>query len=118
MIQDLVSSLHGRLSEVWTVHVKGDMGDILGVFPQYSQAEGYLKHELAAESFVSEAIIQRRPVFIPDGEEELRAFMLAPDFGPYIIAVDYEPDEAKKQRELRQSALAKLTPEEREALGV
>jgi hypothetical protein len=95
-----------------TIYVVTDKDGIqpLGCFTKHSVALDYLKNE-----FPNSEIQTRTGIVWPDKTISI----FDPRIGfKYEIDDDYSSEPTKKRNELLASALAKLTLEEREALGV
>lgn len=107
--------MFGSVIEVYIVH-QGKVPDdhtIYGVFPTRRQAEWYFHAELSLREHL-EASLSTRSAFQPLGED--RVFLLG--VGPYTLSSDYCPEEERQRLATQWQAWNKLTPEEREVLGL
>jgi hypothetical protein len=100
----------GKLIDVHAV--VSDKGGIYGAFPTARQAEGYIREQVPE----SGAVIVAYRGFQPDDDARVLLFnQVGHSF--YELSTDYEPEADRIRRELKQSAWAKLTVAERDAIG-
>jgi len=104
----------GNIIDVFVVaQGAGANMDVFGVFLTKRQADGYVKEQLAG---IDRVDVIPHKAFRPDTEERVLLVEHWANF--YELSVNYEPDEDRIRRELRQSAWSKLTPEERNVLNL
>lgn len=107
----------GTLIEVWVVAdpaMSGPMS-VLGVFADQAMAADYVANEAppVPDSFVM-APVRRQALKWDDGDRV--SLFDERLFGPYELSTDYTSEPTRREKELRASAIAKLTEEERKVL--
>lgn len=102
----------GTLIEVWAVTPVDEHGLIYGVFLNRAMAEDYITNEPPR----LECAATRRKAFKWDDSDRVSLFD-EQQFGPFELSTEYTSEPLRREKELRAQALAKLTDEERKALG-
>lgn len=103
-----------KLTKIYVVTEKDDI-EPLGVFTKKYVADDFLKNEYPRWCETRWCEIQTR-IGIVNGDV---AYILDPRIpNPWEIGDNYTSEYTRKRNELQASALAKLTSEEMEALGV
>jgi hypothetical protein len=105
----------GTLIEVWVVADPMSMS-ILGVFTNLEMASDYVANEAPKPPKPYYMAPERRMAFKWDDGDRVSLFR-KDMFGPYELVTDYSSEPERRRRALQASGLAKLTPEERAALG-
>jgi hypothetical protein len=109
----------GTLIEVYIVADPTGSGpmSILGVFASLAMATDFVEHETKPAPKPYFMAPERRMAFKWDDGDRVSLFS-KDMFGPFELATDYSSEPVRRRRELRKSAAAKLTEEERQAVGL